>query len=169
MHQNPPAGFAKRQKVLPKLLRVSVVFTELFCAIVGCAPFCWSFHSTHVILLWNEFVITCWFFFRQALSDASKSPYPGTKVFWLEAACWKESGWHLEVMIQKVATGSMDPSQPRESSFQIGRHNQRTCHSAGGARIHPQIKGTHPTCRFFFMSSIWYGWKFESTVTDGAE
>ena len=75
------AGFAKRQKVLPKLLRVSVVFTELFCAIVGCAPFCWSFHSTHVILLWNEFVITCWFFFRQALSDAPKSPYPDTKVF----------------------------------------------------------------------------------------
>ena len=68
------AGFAKRQKVLPKLLRVSVVFTELFYAIVGCAPFCCFFHSTHVIQLWNEFVITCWFFFRQALSDAPKSP-----------------------------------------------------------------------------------------------
>ena len=75
------AGFAKRQKVLPKLLRVSVVFTELFCAIVGCTPFCCFFHSTHVILLWNEVVITCWFFFRQALSDAPKSPYPDTKVF----------------------------------------------------------------------------------------
>ena len=81
MRQNPPAGFAKRQKVLPKLLRVSVVFTELFCAIVGCAPFCCFFHSTHVIQLWNAFVITCWFFFRQALSDAPKSPYPDTKVF----------------------------------------------------------------------------------------
>ena len=182
------AGFAKRQKVLPKLLRVSVVFTELFCAIVGCAPFCCFFHSTHIVQLWKEFVITCWFFFRQALSDAPKSPYPDTKVFWLEAACWKESGWHLEVMIQKVATGSkmlhtimsLQESEwecvkpwihrsPENQVFKWAAHNQRTCHSAGGARIYLQIEGTHPTCRFLFMSSIWYGWKFESIVTDGAE
>ncbi len=71
-------------------------------------------------------------------------------------------------MIQKVATGNrmlhtmnvtpgirvavceaMDPSQPRESSFQMGRNNQRTCHSARDARIYLQFEGTHPTCRFF--------------------
>ena len=72
-------------------------------------------------------------------------------------------------MIQKVATGNrmlstmnvtpgirmgmceaMDPSQPRESSFQMGRHNQRTCHSAGG-RVHLLTiqRHKHPTCRFF--------------------
>ena len=44
---------------------------------------------------------------------------------------------------------AMDPSQPREPSFQMGRHNQRTCHSAGDARIYLQIEGAHPTCRFF--------------------
>ncbi len=73
------AGFAKRRQVFTELLWTSC--RRLIC---------------------NYMLV----FFRQALSNASKSPYPDTKVFWLEAACWKESGWRLEVMIQKVATGS---------------------------------------------------------------